>query len=93
MYILNGNAKLGVDALADANKMFRYKIWYKCLCYVSGRGLVELRKRDMLICDKSLKIKFSESYVMGKIHKVKLCQGLHTSKRPLNYVYSNLRVQ
>lgn len=70
--------------------MLRSKLWDQRLGHIYRRGLVELSKRELLMGDRILDIEFYESYVVGKIHKVKFNHGVHTSKGVLYYAHLDL---
>lgn len=58
--------------------------------HVSENGLLEFSKQKLLCGDNIDKLDFCEQCVLSKSKKIKFNTIVHTTKRPFNYVHSDL---
>ncbi|XP_020582332.1 uncharacterized protein LOC110025962 [Phalaenopsis equestris] len=101
LIVMKGVRKNGLDSLvgrtvidnfsnAVQSEPDRTRLWYMKLGHVSERDLQELSKQSLLCGDRVSKLEFCEQCVLGKATRMKFSTGTHSSKKPLDYVHSDL---
>ncbi|KAI4313020.1 hypothetical protein MLD38_037799 [Melastoma candidum] len=91
IYVLMGNIVTGTVAVSSSEQSIdSTELWHCRLGHMSARGLAILSKKGLLNGAETGKLKFCETCVMGKQHKVKFSSGKHTSTGILEYIHSDL---
>ena len=75
LYTLEAEVASGSVDAASTKPLSNTEIWHMRLGHVSERGMVELRKQNLLGGDKVENMKFCEPCVLGKSCRLKLNKG------------------
>ena len=92
LYVLQGQTITG-DAAVASKKISDgdlSKLWHLRLGCMSFGGMTELSQRGLLNGHKVTDLQFCEHCVYGKTKRVRFSSGIHTTKRPLDYIHSDL---
>ena len=88
LYYLQGNSHMGeVNAVSVQDETH---LWHSRLGHISHKGIDVLIRKGYLDKAKVSSIKFCESCILEKAHRVSFASGKHTSEVCLDYVHADL---
>ncbi|XP_062086297.1 uncharacterized mitochondrial protein AtMg00300-like [Humulus lupulus] len=89
LYILQGD--IVIDSTAVSTQIIdKTEMWHKRLGHMSHKGLLELGKQGLLDSKDINDIKFCDTCVIGKSHRLKSSNSIHRTKSILDYIHSDL---
>ena len=87
LYYLQGNSHRGeVNAVSVQDETH---LWHRRLGHIGQKGMDVLIKKGYLDKSKVSSIKFCESCILGKAHRVSFATGKHTSDVCLGYIHAD----
>lgn len=89
LYVLAGNPMLGYVS-SVMHDIDNTNLWNKRLGHVVQKGLLELLRKNLLCGDKVNKLEFYDICILGKAKRVSFNTGMHSTKKPFEYVHYNL---
>jgi len=66
------------------------QLWHMRLGHMSEAGMTMLSERGLLKGQKTGKLDLCEHCIYGKQHRVKFTIAIHLTKRPLEYIHSDV---
>ncbi|KAH9763592.1 Integrase catalytic domain-containing protein [Citrus sinensis] len=90
VYVLNGEAIIGVSGVSISSSCDNTLLWHLRLGHMSLRSLKELQKQGVLGSSQISELDFCEDCVLGKATRNSFGKSVHSTKGILEYIHSDL---